>query len=187
MKYHQLNVFLKSFKIFSEEDLKLIKRHCKFRKAMEGEIMNRGELAGKVFFVNNGSIRAYYYKDDEQITRMITWENRVLINICEIENYYGYEEIIECLEDTEVVYITKEDFDILVDKSVAFRDFAFRLLEMHLLRYVEKSHYMGMDTKSKMYYLKTYYRPLIGRVKDSVLASFLSISREHFVRNKKYL
>lgn len=187
MKYYQLNVFLKSFKVFSNKDLEFVRELGKFRKAIEGEILNRGELAGKVFFVNRGSVRAFYTKNEEEITRMIAWENRILINVAEVNNYSGYKEIIECLEETELIYFTKEDFDILVDKSVAFRNFAFRLLERHLLRYVEKSHYMGMDTKSKMYYLKTHYRPLIGRVKDSVLASFLSISREHFVRNKKYL
>ena len=187
MKYHQLNVILQSFKVLSSEDLELIRKLGKYRRATGGEVVNTGELAGKVFFVNKGTMRAYYTRKGEEITRMIAWENRILINVAEINNYSGYKEVIECLEDTEFIYFTKEDFDILVDKSPAFRDFAFRLLETHMLRYVEKSYYMGMDTKSKMNYLKTNYRPLIGRIKDGILASFLSISREHFVRNKKFL
>lgn len=140
--------FLNPLKIFSNEDLEFVRQLGKFRRAIEGEILNRGESEGKVFFVNKDSIRAFYTKNEEEITRMIAWENR-LINIGEMNNYSGYKEVIECLEEVELIYFTKEDFDILVEQSPAFRDFAFQLLEMHLLRYVEKSHYMGMVPRVK--------------------------------------
>ncbi|MEC5394892.1 Crp/Fnr family transcriptional regulator [Bergeyella sp. RCAD1439] len=188
MVYFQIISLAKAYGNIGEEGLGLIRAYFKLKKVKKGDILMDDDGNGMLYFVNSGIIRAYYRNDDgEQVTRMIAWENRLLTNIINFENFSGESEIIECIEEAEILCITKSDFQQLAKQSIEIMNFFFKILENSILLYVDKAHCMGKSTREKIEYLKRNYRPIIGRVTDSVMASFLSISREHFVRNKKFL
>lgn len=150
MVYFQILALAKAYGNIGESDLVLIKKHFKFKKVKKGDILVDDYKDGKIFFVNSGMVRAYYTNNNEElVTRMIAWENRLLTNIINFENFSGESEIIECLEDAEVLYITKEDFHKITRQSPEIMDFFFKILENSILLYVEKAHYMGKDIKEK--------------------------------------
>lgn len=187
MKYYQLSTFIKAYSQLPKSEIQRITSKFCFLNMKERDILSEEYTSGKLFFVNKGIIRAFCIAENEEIiTRMIAWENRMLTNIIHFEKHNKTPEYIECIKDAEILYITQKDLSELMASSPVFVEIFFKILESHMLRYVEKARYVSGSTRMKMEYFKQHYSPLIGKIGNGIIASFLGISREHLVRNKKY-
>lgn len=190
MEYKPLINFLKKqANISIEEELGI---RCYFKPEIIRKktiLEHPNSTCRKLYFINSGLLRAFYNNEKgKECTRMIAWEERFLTNMPGFKKFSGAAEIIECLEDAEVMAINKTDFDRLLPTSPVFKNIYCHLLEEYNAVYLNRFQVLSSsDIKYKIQHIKTDYPHLIGRVSDGVLASFLCISRETFVRYKRLM
>lgn len=190
MDYTPLINFLKEKMSIRIEEEKYIQRYFKPKFFRKKAILEHPDSTHcKFYFVNSGLVRAFYNNEKgRECTRIIAWENRFLANIPVGKNFSFSTETIECLEDSALLVIEKSDFHHLLLISSMFKNIYFSLLEEYNFFYLKRFQVLSsFDIKYKMEYIKIDYPHLIGRVSDSVLASYLCITRETFVRYKHLL
>lgn len=141
MRHKNLVEVLKNYGNISETDEKNIRRNFKILNVNKKEILVDGNSScNKLFFVNKGLLRAYYSNNNEkEITRIIAWEKRFLTNIVSFRKLEDNKETIECIENAEILYITKIDFDKLLNSSLNLKSIYADILEdyntMHIKRF----------------------------------------------------
>ncbi len=190
MEHQPLIDFLKCHAIISNQEEVNIRKyfHSSFLKKNE-IIQHTHTPCKKLFFVKKGLLRAFYINDKGKLfTRMIAWENRFLTNMVSFKGFSDNIETFECLEDAEVLGIDQQGLEQLLKKSVTLKNIYCSLLEEYSAMHLKRFHiFSAADIGSRIQFLKTDYPQLLGRVNDSILASFLCISRETFVRHKSKL
>lgn len=190
MKYAQLIEFLKNYGDISELEEKKLQSLFMAITVNRKEILIKEFLpCDKLFFINKGLLRTFYIDEKgREITRMIAWENRFLTNIISFKDFSENKETIECIEKSDVLFITKDDFEILMKYSLNLKCIYAEILEEYNALHISRFYHLNTsDLKLKINHLKNDFPFLINRVNDNILASFLGISRESFNRNKKLI
>lgn len=153
-------------------------------------LINQNITCDKLFFICKGLLRIWYIDENgNEFTRRIAWEGTFVTNM-ESFRKGGVQnnETIECIEDAEVLMISKQDLDYLLSITKGLSDAYFKILEK----------YMGINTMrcqetsiscpvQKLIHFRKNYPMLQNRITDKVLASFLSISPKTLQRAKKKL
>lgn len=152
-------------------------------------LIEKNNNCNKLFFVNSGFIRAYYINEKgNEITRMITGENNFLTNILSFRGISENNETIECVKNSEILYIYRADFDLLLNFSLNLKCIYADILEEYNAQHIKRFEVLNsLDIKGKFDYLKCEFPHFIKEFNDSLLASFLGISRVHFANNKNFL
>ncbi|MCO4304892.1 Crp/Fnr family transcriptional regulator, partial [Riemerella anatipestifer] len=142
-----------------------------------------------IIFVNSGLLRAFVEDQKGTVcTRIIAWENRFLTNITTFKHFNSSDEIIEALENSEIIYIEKDFFYQLLSTCPNLNSIYLNILSEYNELYIKKYFlYACKSLKEKILFLKDNFPHLIKRTNDTILASFLGVSRESYVRGKKYL
>lgn len=179
---------LRKYGNLSDEEEHLIKKYFQFSSLKKNEIF-KCTHSNNIIFVNTGLLRAFIEDKKGCIcTRIIAWENRFITNIINFKQFNTSDETIEALENTEILHINKEFFYQLLENYPNLNLIYLKILNEYHELYIKKFHlYAGKSLEEKMSFLKDNFPNLIKRTNDSILASFLGISRESYVRGKKYL
>ena len=95
---------------------------------------------------------------------------------------------IEALEDTEVLMISKENWDRLFQIIPAFERFYRNLYQRSLVSYVQRTN-QGISQSAEERYLDFVrdYREIEQRVPRYALASYLNMSQEYLSKIRKKL
>lgn len=190
MKHEQLINFLKKYGTMSEVDNKIVRKYFIPLEVRKKQILiGKNFPCNKLFFINNGLLRTYYSSNSgKDITRVIAWENQFLTNIGSFKNFMENNEIIESLKNGEILYITRDDFELLMKSSPNLKSIYTDLLEKYSAVYIKQFEVLNtFDLNEKLIYLKKEFPHLIYKLNDTLLASLLGISRETYVRNKKVI
>lgn len=179
---------LKEYGNISDEEKKLIRKHFRFASLKKNEIF-KSKHSNNIIFVNTGLLRAFVEdKKGFVCTRIIAWENRFLTNINVFKHFNSSDETIEALENSEILYIEKDFFYQLLSHCPNLNIIYLNILSEYNELYIRKySLYACKSIEEKMLFLKDNFPHLIKRTNDNILASFLGISRESYVRGKIYL
>lgn len=190
MKHEQLITILKKYGTISEVEKQNIEKYFTPLKVKKRDVLiEKYNPYNKLFFINEELLRAYYLNDKgKEITRMFAWEGRFLTNIGSFKNLFINNETVECLKNTEILYINKIDFDKLMASSMNVKSIYTDILEEYNALHIKRFEALNtFDIEKKLLHLKQNFPNLLAELNDSLLASFLGISRETFVRNKKLL
>ncbi|MEF9479286.1 Crp/Fnr family transcriptional regulator [Chryseobacterium sp. RRHN12] len=188
MRHTQLINFLKKYNTISEGEKQNIENYfIPIQTKRKQILIDKYSSCNKLFFVNHGLLRIYYVNDKgKEVTRMIVGENNFLTNMKSFVGKEENQEIIECIEDTELLLIYKNDFERLIENNHVFKEIYIQLLELCNITHVNHLYMLGSnDIQQKIKYLKKYFPNLNKRVNDHILASFLGVSREYLVKNKR--
>ena len=190
MEYNQLLDFLKQYGKISKDEETLIKKCFSVLNLKKKQILiNKNFPCNKLFFVNKGLLRTYYINNKgTEITRMIAWENRFITNLVSFK--YGEEnnETIECIENSEILCIDKDNFDTLLKSSLNLKSIYADILEEYNALHIQRFQSLNtFDLQNKFSHLQKFFPQILHRVNDGLLASFLGISRETYARNKPKL
>lgn len=180
---------LRDYGDVSEEDMDVLRRNFKYMSLKKKQYFdNKG--VNYIIFVNKGILRAFTEDEDADkvVTRVIAWENRFINNFVKFKDFNQVNETIECIEDAEIVYIESDKFYKIISERINLNIVYFNILreynELYIRRFVQ---YSKKSLEQKMMALKQDFPNLINRVSDSVLASFIGVSRESYVRGKRFL
>ncbi len=147
------------------------------------EILREGQYCKKLYFLESGTVRTYYFHQDKEVS---SWFYKEGLYFTSWYSFYtsnaGYESI-DVLEDSVVYSITHDNFIKLINKSQEFERFA-RLLAEEQIAYTDQffKGFMFYSAKEKYQLLLAYFPDIELKVKLGYIASFLGISRETLSR-----
>ena len=188
MPHEKLISLLNDYGTISDiEKLNIVKYFIPQKIKKKHILVDRHSPCNKLFFINNGLLRAYYINEKEiEVTRMIAWENRFLTNIGSFRNKIVNNEIIECIENAEILYIDRSNFENLVNSSLNLKSIYADIIEEYNILHIKRFEQLNSkNSLGKYAYYKENFDPLHNRISDTLLSSFLTVSRKTIERLKK--
>lgn len=150
----------------------------------KGEIiLNKGNKANYLYFIEKGILHNYYFHDGKQVSSWFYSENQFITSWFSFYSQNSSFESIECLEDCKLYRISYTNYQKLIADFPAFGNFA-RLLAEEILTLLDEfsKSWSFLTAKEKYELLLTYFPQIELRVKLGLIASFLGISQETLSR-----
>lgn len=164
-----------------KEDLAfLVKRKFLPKKS---QLLKPGEIANRIYFLEQGLARAYYYKEGNEITSWFMAENDVIISVYSFFLQKPGVEYIELLEDSVVYYIDYKTIQEIYRDHIEFNFVGRILTEKYYVLSEERAMSLRMHSARERYGLfMENYSFLVNRVPLFYIASYLGMSRETLSR-----
>jgi CRP-like cAMP-binding protein len=163
------------------EYLRKVVRH---RKVAKGEIILRiGEVNTHLYFIKSGALHCYYFVRDKPVSDWFFWQNETVVSIGSFYDQIVSEDCIVGMEETEVFYITKEQYDYACWNFLEFNFIARVLLEKYLKEFHSHVRLIRKHPAAERYRLVMDKNPdLIARTPVGPLATWLNMEPETLSR-----
>jgi CRP/FNR family transcriptional regulator, anaerobic regulatory protein len=152
-------------------------------------LVHKGETCRYMYFLVNGITRNFYVDyQGREYTRLITYQNKFFTNFLSFQKQIPSKETIECLEATQLLAITKNDFDTLIANHPSLlKLFAFEVVEYHNY-HLEKLEFLSLLTPTeRLQYIWLHEKELLSKISNKLLASYIGVKQETCSRLKKEL
>lgn len=177
--------YLTSKVTITDEELEMVKEVCRIKKLRKKQyLLQEGDVWRYNAFVLNGFLRTYRVDDKGQehyiqFSVEDWWAGDRESYIYETPAKYN----IDAFEDSEVLLISKDDFEMLLNKIPALNTFMRNLMEKSLIALRNRVHSNISYTAEEKYndFIKTYPN-LFNRMPQHMIASFLGITPETLSR-----
>ena len=191
MNYENLINLLKQYGTISETENQNIRKYFIPIKVKKKQILiEKNSLCNKLYFVNNGLLRTYYIDNNgNEFTRRIAWESGFITNMDSFrKNGLENNETIECIEDANIIEISKFDLDKLLATSENLKTIYLKILEKYMAINIRRyQHLANSNPLEKLIHFNENYTSLKNRINDTLLSTFLSVSRKTLIRTKNEL
>jgi CRP-like cAMP-binding protein len=185
--FSKLFNLLDSFYILNQ-DTKLALANCvQIKEYKNGDIiLSQGNTNKHLYFLEMGLVRAFYYKDEKELTSWIFPENTLFISVYSFLTQTPSFETIEAIEDCKIYSIShsklQELYNLHLDLNVVGR----KLTEMYYVQMAERATNLRMiDSKTRYENFIKNYPNLINRIPLGYIASYLGMSQETLSRIRK--
>jgi CRP-like cAMP-binding protein len=185
--HQQLKRYLKLNISINDETLDEIVKNFSFITIKKNSILlSQGSTCNKLYFVNKGCIRTYYTTGQgQEKTRLIAFEGMIATSLSSFISQQPSFEFVEALENSELLYISRDKFYQLVDQYPEWKQFYVRLLEFAYLFQNKKIEELVTLSAGERYAILMKEHPnYIQRLSNKVLASYLDITQETLSRLK---
>ncbi len=185
--YNQLASFIKKNIDIDDENLKTVLSYFKtIKKSKNQTLLPSGKNSQVSYFVIKGCLRLFYIDEEgKDITRYIAFENQFATELVSFITKQPAQESIQAIEDSELLYITHEDFRYLVEIIPKWRDFYNIYLEK---AYVNNSkRLISFTTLNALERYKQLFEinpNIVKRLPNKIVASYINISQETLSRIK---
>ena len=173
----------------SAEEQKAIDKLNTVRSYKKGTLLlKEGEVSTKAFYILTGCVRQYYLKDGEEKTTNFFIEQESIIPATNLANLTPSSHYLECLEDTQLTYVTGEEEKELYTRFPRFGSMCRETTELALSQHHQKFAKFIMSSPEERYLDVLEHRPdLLNRVPQYQLASYIGITPESLSRIRKRL
>jgi len=151
-------------------------------------IVKDGQFADKMYFIVSGCIRAFYHKDDKEITDWFAFEGDFMSSINSYHQNVSSKHNIELLEQTTFLEISRETIFTLTDKYHCFERLGRIAVTKTMLQLQERIVSIQFETAHQKYESLINMRPdIVQRVSLTHIASYLGRTLETLsrIRNPK--
>ena len=181
--------FLKFFGQYGKiesADLESLKSLAQRKVIPKGHfLLKEGEVCNNFFLVISGSFRLYYLRDGVDTSVWFSLENNSSIELYSYVSKSPSEYFIECIEDAEVIIISKQDIDEICKSNLAI-DALFRLFWQDVVQNLVKRLTDLQKYSARERYLRlmedTNY---LQRVPQKYLASYIGVTTTSLSRIKR--
>ena len=187
MNYIALTKYIKKNINIEDEDLKIVLSYFKTIKKSKNDILlSNGKNSQVSYFVKKGCLRLFYIDEvGKDITRYIAFENQFATELVSFITNEPAQETIEVIENSELLYITHDDFRHLMSIIPKWKDFYSIYLEK---AYVNNSKrlisFTTMDASERYKQLFKINPNIVKRLPNKIVASYINISQETLSRIK---
>lgn len=149
-------------------------------------LIAQGETSQRTFFVAKGCLRIFFINEEGQdSTRYFAFENNLATALVSFINTEPSEESIQAVEDSELLYITHENFYKLLDIIPQWEKFYRKYLEFAYVTNTNRlMSFLTQDAVKKYRQLLEEHPVIVRRLSSKLVASYLNISRETLSRVK---
>ena len=98
-------------------------------------LLSEGQVADEIHFVEKGLVRAFYYRDQKEMTSWLAYEGRF---VCPLPSYLlerPSQEVLQLLEPTTLLSMKRQDLEKLKQEHCAFNELQCRIMEQYILHY----------------------------------------------------
>jgi CRP-like cAMP-binding protein len=172
----------------TEQNFDLIESVSTIKKLRKRQyLLQEGDICRFNAFVCKGFLR-YYYVDDKGQEHILQfapenyWTGDRESLDAELPSKYN----IDAIEDSEILLIKKNDFEMLFKTIPAFNDFVNKTIKKNILVLQERIHVSITHTAEEKYTnFITKYPSITNRVPQHMIASYLGVSAETLSRVRK--
>lgn len=168
----------------SDESWQLFSDICTTRQFSKNEfVLQQGAICQGIYFVNSGLLRNYYLKDGKEVSEWFTFEGSFCFSIISFFKDVPSHLAIQCLEDSEVITISREGLMCLKSQNFEIADIVFSLISNSLILSQKRMLSLQFETAIQRYEnLIKIYPNILQRVPLLYIASYLGVSAETLSR-----
>ncbi len=168
----------------SKESKKELSSYLYSKKIKKGDfLLNYGEVCKDIYFVNKGFLRIFYYKNGKNITEWFTNEKHFCFSINSYFEETPSNLIIEALEDSEIVFLSKEGLEKLRKINIEIANMMIAFFSNSLIFSQKRMESLQFETAKQRYNNLFRDQPeIFNKVPLQYIASFLGITKETLSR-----
>jgi CRP-like cAMP-binding protein len=181
-----LKKFLRTYAHFPDEEVDDILSKFKTKKYNKNDfVLTKGNICKDLVFVQDGCLRLYYVQDDIEISVWFAFQHSSAIEMYSFisetpTNYY-----LQAIENTEVLYLPKQELDILYQTHPTMQEMMRKFWEDVILNLLERFTALQRDSAEKRY-LDLLDKPdYLQKIPQKYLASFIGVTPTSLSRIKK--
>lgn len=185
--YTQLTKYVTDRVTVNDEDLEVILPHFKPMTLKKNETITvLGKPAKRMYFVNKGCLRVYFLKPGGgEVTRRFAFENTFSVSLISFISGEPLNEYTKAIENTELLYISRNDFYHLVEIIPAWGKFYRNFLEFAYINNTKRLQSFATRDAAERYRLLLKESPhFVQRLSNKLVANYLNISQETLSRLK---
>ncbi len=154
------------------------------RTIPKGELLlKHGEVCEHIYYVDKGLMRIFYYKNNREITEWLASDKQFLFSICSYFEASPSKLIIEALEDSEVILLSKEKQEVLIKTNLEVANLMIKAFSYSLILSQKRMESLQFETAKERYINLMEQQPeIIRKVPMQYIASFLGITKETLSR-----
>jgi CRP-like cAMP-binding protein len=163
----------------TEERMKAISTFFKERKFKKNEFLLReGEVCKYNYFVVSGCMRIFSInKEGIENTRYFAFEGKFGTSFMSLITNEPSIEFIQCLENSTILYISRNDFYALVDSEPAVNKIYRNILESAYITTQKRIYNLqGSDSLDRLKWLLDQQPNILNRLSSRIVASYLGIT-----------
>lgn len=169
------------------EDWKIAEERLQIIHLKKGDfLVKENQVCRYVAFINQGMMRMYYAGEQREITTGFVVDGEY---ISEYESFLTQQPskyYIEAFEDSELLVLTYEDLQFLYQQKLVFSEVGRKIAEKLFIMISQQVSAMMMYSAEERYLqLVQTNSPLLQRIPQYMLASYLGITPEHLSRIRK--
>lgn len=187
---HPMLLGLQQFATFAEKDLQILSQYFKpVSYEKDTILLDIGEINDKLYFVEEGVLQEFSYQEEEQTnTHWLMPEGSFVYSTVSFINEVPTEMGIRAIEKVKLLYITKQELQIIYEKVPQMERVGRLVTEQTLTEY-EKFLLLirYRSSEEKLAWFEETFPTLINRVPQKYIASYLNIRPETLsrVRSKR--
>ncbi len=141
-------------------------------------LLSAGDVCTFNLFVNEGCVRIYTLNEEgQELTRYFTFEGKfgtALTSLIEQQPSFEY---MQCVEKSELLIISRQDFFHLVDTVPQVNDVYRDVLEMAYITSQKRIYGLqGQSALDRLKWLMHYQPRILSRLSNKVIASYLGVT-----------
>lgn len=187
MPYKQLGAYIRSRIAVSDKDLNIILSHFKpVQRDKNDLLLSAGQTSQNSYFVDKGCLRIYYINEEgKDVTRYIAFENQFATALVSFITKMPSTEYVQVIEKSELLYISHEDFNHLMEIVPQWREFYCSYLEKAYVNNTNRlMSFTTMAALERYTQLLKINPTIVKRLPNKIVASYINISQETLSRLK---
>jgi len=160
------------------------------RTARKNEILlSEGDVCQFNLFVNKGCVRFYSTNEEGiELTRYFAFEGKFGTALSSLIEQKPSFETIQCVEKSELLYISRKDFYHLVITCPPVNEIYRDILEMAYITSQQRIYdFQGKNALERLKWLMNYQPKILARLSNKVIASYLGVTPYTLSRLKSQL
>jgi CRP-like cAMP-binding protein len=146
-------------------------------------LLKAGQVAQRVYFIRKGFVRAFYYRENKQLTSWFMGDGEIIVSVFSFFSRKPSFESIEVLEDSVLQSINWDQLQSLYHDYPEFNLTGRLITEQYYIRSEERTvNLQTLSAKQRYEKLLLDYPGILQKASLGQIASFLSISQETLSR-----
>jgi CRP-like cAMP-binding protein len=188
--HDKLLEYMESIYHFSNEEIAMIKKYFEpvfysKNKIIEGE----NKVPQYLYYIVSGYLRLFHFDDKgNEVTTHINCPPGFFTSYFHFINQTRSDENVECITECELLRITKENLDLLIDANIAMKDFSISVFQRSVTYNENRSKELStLGAEQRYLKLIENYPEIIQNVPIQYIASFLGMKPESLSRIRRKL
>ena len=152
-------------------------------------MLHEGEVSRRFYFVCKGAVRIYFIQDEgQEATRYLAFENHFASALQSLISEEPSMEYIQALEESRLLYISRNDFKHLLSVVPEWERFYRKYLEKaYVVNTNRLMSFITMSAEQRYRAMTEQNHSAAKRLPGRIIASYLNISQETLSRIKTRL
>ena len=187
--YSSLYKFLTQFDNLTEAEWTAFESILEFEIVKKGTLLaDVGVVSDKMYFINCGALRLFFYKDGEERTGNFFFENELASPFISFTFRKPNTQLLETIEDCELFSFSNKNLTYIFDNYPIYNKIFRKMSEFSFAKLQKQiSMFVITNPEERYEHLFEHYPQIIKRAAQKDIASFLGITPVSLSRLKKRL